>query len=95
MVEGMDRAVVSSNKDFVFTVAIEIGDYESLGTSSDPVVPCPGILPCANAGIEQFRELGVGRAMVPAFFFAGPGGMERLAEFGELVVKPASATEAT
>jgi probable F420-dependent oxidoreductase len=47
------------------------------------------------AGIEQFRELGVGRAMVPAFFFAGPGGMERLAEFGELVVKPASATEAT
>jgi hypothetical protein len=28
--------------------------------------------------------------MVPAFFFAGPDGMERLAEFGEQVVKPHS-----
>ena len=43
-----------------------------------------------KAGVEQFEELGVGRAMVPAFFFAGPGGLDRLAEFGETVVQSAS-----
>jgi probable F420-dependent oxidoreductase len=41
------------------------------------------------AGVEQFAELGVGRAMLPAFFFAGDGGLDRLAEFGERFVKPA------
>ena len=35
------------------------------------------------AGIEQMRNLGVDRIMVPAFFFAGPGGLDRLSEFGE------------
>ncbi len=35
------------------------------------------------AGIEQFLELGIDRAMLPAFFFAGPGGIDRLAEFGQ------------
>jgi probable F420-dependent oxidoreductase len=39
------------------------------------------------AGVEQFLELGVGRAMIPGFFFGGPGGMDRLAEFGETVIK--------
>jgi len=38
-------------------------------------------------GAEQLAKLGVDRVMVPAFFFAGPGGMEKLAEFGEGVVK--------
>ncbi|MEQ8483743.1 MAG: LLM class F420-dependent oxidoreductase [Pseudomonadales bacterium] len=38
------------------------------------------------AGAEQLAALGVNRAMVPAFFFAGPGGMDRLAEFGERVI---------
>jgi probable F420-dependent oxidoreductase len=38
------------------------------------------------AGVEQLRELGVGRVMVPAFFFAGPGGPERIVEFGERVI---------
>jgi len=38
------------------------------------------------AGAEQFAALGVGRAMVPAFFFAGPGGLDRLTEFGERVL---------
>lgn len=42
------------------------------------------------AGVEQLVELGVSRAMVPAFFFAGPGGIDRLAEFGERVVVPYS-----
>jgi probable F420-dependent oxidoreductase len=40
------------------------------------------------AGAEQLESLGVGRAMVPAFFFAGPGGLDRLSEFGERVVAP-------
>jgi len=34
-----------------------------------------------EAGVEQFAELGVGRIMVPAFFFAGPGGLDRMDEF--------------
>ena len=33
------------------------------------------------AGVEKFVELGVGRIMVPAFFFAGPGGLDRMDEF--------------
>ena len=37
------------------------------------------------AGVEQMAALGVGRIMVPAFFFAGPGGLDRLSEFGEKV----------
>jgi hypothetical protein len=37
------------------------------------------------AGIEQMLTLGVDRIMVPAFFFAGPGGLDRLSEFGERV----------
>jgi alkanesulfonate monooxygenase SsuD/methylene tetrahydromethanopterin reductase-like flavin-dependent oxidoreductase (luciferase family) len=35
------------------------------------------------AGLEQMQELGVGRIMIPAFFFAGPGGLDRLAALGE------------
>ncbi len=40
------------------------------------------------AGAEKLARIGVSRAMVPAFFFAGPGGLDRLAEFGEKVVAP-------
>lgn len=47
-----------------------------------------------QAGVEQFRELGVDRAMVPAFFFAGPDGLDRLTEFGDTIVKPAASEEA-
>lgn len=39
-------------------------------------------------GVEQLAALGVGRAMIPAFFFAGPGGLDRLSEFGERVIAP-------
>jgi len=38
------------------------------------------------AGVEQMAGLGVDRIMVPAFFFAGPGGLDRLEAFGERVV---------
>jgi probable F420-dependent oxidoreductase len=38
------------------------------------------------AGAVQLAQIGVDRAMVPAFFFAGPGGLDRLSEFGERVV---------
>ena len=40
------------------------------------------------AGAKQLAELGVARAMVPAFFFAGPGGLDRLGEFAEQVIAP-------
>lgn len=39
------------------------------------------------AGLEHLAALGVGRVMVPAFFFAGPGGLDRLSEFGERVIR--------
>jgi probable F420-dependent oxidoreductase len=39
------------------------------------------------AGVAQLAALGVGRVMIPAFFFAGPGGLDRLSEFGERVIK--------
>lgn len=39
-------------------------------------------------GVETMRDLGVGRVMVPAFFFAGDGGMDRLRSFGESIVQP-------
>ena len=39
-----------------------------------------------KAGIEQMAELGVGRLMVPAFFFVGDDGLERLSEFGQTVI---------
>ncbi len=41
------------------------------------------------AGVEQMAALGVGRIMVPAFFFAGPGGLDRLSEFGERIAPAA------
>jgi alkanesulfonate monooxygenase SsuD/methylene tetrahydromethanopterin reductase-like flavin-dependent oxidoreductase (luciferase family) len=39
-----------------------------------------------KAGIEQMAELGIDRIMVPAFFFAGPGGLDRLSQFGEDII---------
>lgn len=41
-------------------------------------------------GVEKFIELGVGRAMVPAFFFAGPGGLDRMDQFAEAALAAAS-----
>jgi probable F420-dependent oxidoreductase len=42
------------------------------------------------AGVEQFTEAGVGRIMIPAFFFAGGGGLDRLRDFGENVIRRTS-----
>ena len=39
-----------------------------------------------GAGVEQMVGLGVDRIMVPAFFFAGPGGLDRLSEFADRVI---------
>ncbi len=39
-------------------------------------------------GAERMAEMGVARAMVPAFFFAGDGGLDRLREFGQAIVQP-------
>lgn len=40
------------------------------------------------AGVEQLTAIGVDRVMVPAFFYAGSGGLDRLDEFGERVIRP-------
>ena len=39
-----------------------------------------------SEGVERLQDAGVGRVMVPAFFFAGPGGFERLEQFGQEVI---------
>lgn len=41
--------------------------------------------------VERMRSIGVGRLMVPAFFFAGPDGFERLELFGEDVISAVGA----
>jgi probable F420-dependent oxidoreductase len=41
-----------------------------------------------TAGVAELAALGVGRVMIPAFFFAGPGGLDRLSEFGMRVIRP-------
>jgi len=38
------------------------------------------------AGVEEMAALGVDRIMVPAFFFAGPGGLDRMEAFAETVM---------
>ena len=38
------------------------------------------------AGIAELKALGVDRIMVPAFFFAGEDGLERLQKFGETII---------
>jgi probable F420-dependent oxidoreductase len=45
-------------------------------------VPQPG----AADAVGRLADIGVHRLMVPAFFFAGPGGLERLAEFADGVM---------
>ena len=38
-------------------------------------------------GAKRLEALGVYRAMLPGFFFAGPDGIERLRRFGEQVIQ--------
>jgi probable F420-dependent oxidoreductase len=38
--------------------------------------------------VKPLIELGADRIMVPAFAFAGPGGLDRLASFAEQVIRP-------
>jgi probable F420-dependent oxidoreductase len=38
-------------------------------------------------GAERLAAIGVRRAMVPAFVFAGPGGLDRLDEFGDRAIR--------
>jgi len=42
------------------------------------------------AAVERLAGLGVGRVMVPAFAFAGPGGLDRLDAFGADVIAACS-----
>jgi len=39
-----------------------------------------------EAGVQEMKDAGVDRIMVPAFFFAGEGGLDRLSAFGEKVI---------
>lgn len=42
------------------------------------------------AGAQEFASIGVGRVMVPAFAFAGPEGLDRMAAFANQVMPSAS-----
>ena len=39
-----------------------------------------------KAGVEQMATAGVDRIMIPAFFFAGPGGLDQLRALGEQII---------
>ena len=39
-----------------------------------------------KAGVEQMASAGVDRIMIPAFFFAGPGGLDQLRALGEQII---------
>ena len=41
------------------------------------------------AGVQEMEDIGVGRAMVPGFFFAGEGGTDRLREFAATAIPTA------
>ena len=41
------------------------------------------------AGVEKLIELGVGRIMVPAFFFMGDGGLDRMDQFADVALAAA------
>ena len=41
------------------------------------------------AGVEKLVELGVGRIMVPAFFFMGDGGLDRMDQFADVALAAA------
>ena len=73
LIEDMKRAAEAHDRD-----PAEIAMHAIFGPQmADPV-----------KGAEQMKTIGIDRVMVPAFFFAGPGGLDRLAEFGEKVVAP-------
>jgi probable F420-dependent oxidoreductase len=55
----------------------EVGVHAILGDFANP-----------DQAAARMQEQGVERAMVPAFIFAGPDGLDRLADFGERVMKP-------
>lgn len=42
----------------------------------------------AMAAVETLAAIGVNRLMVPAFFFTGDDGLDRIGSFGESVVRP-------
>lgn len=42
-------------------------------------------------GVEQLASIGVDRIMVPAFFFAGPDGLDNLSRVGEQIIPLANA----
>lgn len=73
LIQRLHRAAEEAGRD---PATIEINAM--FGTQmADPV-----------AGVEQMATAGVGRIMIPAFFFAGPDGLDRLSEFGERVISP-------
>ena len=43
-------------------------------------------------GVEQMASIGVDRIMIPAFFFAGPDGLDRLSALGETIIPLAQAS---
>ena len=66
----------SLNGAMVNTTIILLNSSEMHMSPEEPV----------RAGVEEMRNAGVDRIMVPAFFFAGEGGMDRLSEFGEKII---------
>jgi hypothetical protein len=60
-------------------VAAERAGRDPDGIEVSAIFPGPWSDP--RRALEQLAGLGVGRVMIPAFAFAGPGGLDRLRTF--------------
>jgi probable F420-dependent oxidoreductase len=75
LIQAVRQAAETNDRD---PSEIEINAHFAVFGGGDPM-----------EGVEMMHDVGVGRIMVPAFFFGGPDGLEQLKEFGETVVKQA------
>ena len=89
-VEGVETILVSianaQNALLLSNNALEISILDDDADSDEDGVldandNCP-----TEAGVAEMREAGVGRMMIPAFFFAGPGGLDRMDELAEKIM---------
>jgi len=75
----------SVDPDKLRTLIADLGDAAEKAGRSLEDIEINALLPTGHPDpvsvIEKFEEIGISRVMVPAFWFAGPDGLDRLEEF--------------
>jgi probable F420-dependent oxidoreductase len=75
----------SVDPDKLRTLIADLGDAAEKAGRSPEDIEINALLPTGHPDpvsvIEKFEEIGISRVMVPAFWFAGPDGLDRLEEF--------------